>query len=216
MIITSSHQKGGVGKSTILWNLAIELSKISEVFVVDLDMQKTITHSLEIRKKNTKLSNISILKINSKDELIKLRKLSKKNDLILIDSGGFDSLLNRYAIATSDILLTPVSSKFYELLGLKEYEKILRYISKKVNRTITAKVFFNKINPNTKDLKSITSFIKKSEYFSLMESIIRQRVDYENSPAEGKSVVEFNEKGMASIEFNEFKKEIIKHIKNII
>jgi len=215
MIITSSNQKGGVGKSTILWNLIINLSKKTKVFVVDLDMQKTITHSLKIKKKNINLKNISILNIKTKEELIKLTKLSKNKDIILIDSGGFDSILNRYAIAKSDILLTPVSSKFYDSLGLKEYERILKYISSKINKKIISNVFFNKINPNTKDLKSIILFIRKSEHFLLMKSIIRQRVDYENSPADGKSVAEFNINGRASIEFQKFENELINIINNV-
>jgi len=52
MIIAVSHQKGGVGKSTIGFNLAIELARKYKVEVVDLDVQNTITHTNKIRKEN--------------------------------------------------------------------------------------------------------------------------------------------------------------------
>ena len=50
MIITLSHQKGGVGKSTLAWNMIVEFSKKRMVSVIDLDMQKTITYGIQIRK----------------------------------------------------------------------------------------------------------------------------------------------------------------------
>ena len=51
MIIAISHQKGGVGKSTIAYNLSVELSKKYTVNVVDLDVQQTITACNVIRSK---------------------------------------------------------------------------------------------------------------------------------------------------------------------
>ena len=54
MIIAISHQKGGVGKSTIAFNLAVWLSKSYKIEVIDLDVQNTITHINKIREKNNK------------------------------------------------------------------------------------------------------------------------------------------------------------------
>ena len=53
MIIAISHQKGGVGKSTIAWNLAIALQKKYKVELVYLDIQKTLTYTNKIRKNQT-------------------------------------------------------------------------------------------------------------------------------------------------------------------
>ncbi len=50
MVICINHQKGGVGKSTLAWNLAIELSKDINVEVVDLDVQQTVTLNNYVRK----------------------------------------------------------------------------------------------------------------------------------------------------------------------
>lgn len=208
MIITASHQKGGVGKSTLIWNLIIEYSKRRKVYVVDLDMQKTITYSLKIREKTKENKNILLLSPKNKDELIKIFKRIKKDDLLFVDSGGFDSSMNRIAMAGSNILLTPVSLKFYELLGLKKYELILKDLSEKLKRDVIADVVLNKINPSTKQLKEIITFVRSSKYFRLMSTVIRQRVDYENSPGQGKSVVEFNKVGKAAIEIKKLQKEI--------
>ena len=54
MIIAVAHQKGGVGKSTIVWNLAQALSKSYEIEIVDIDIQKTLTYTNEIKKAQTR------------------------------------------------------------------------------------------------------------------------------------------------------------------
>ena len=106
-IITIAHQKGGVGKSTIALNLAVELSKKYNLKVIDLDYQKSITIFNETRKEK-KLKPLNIIHIENQKELIDVLKNS--NELILIDSGGFDSDLNRIAIIGADLVITPVSN----------------------------------------------------------------------------------------------------------
>jgi len=217
MIITVSHQKGGVGKSTLIWNLIIEFAKKLKVKIIDLDMQKTITYSLQIRKNmlgEGSLNNITLLDPKNDKEMVEMMLKNQKstNELLFIDSGGFDSSSNRIAITGSDILLTPVSAKFYELLGLKEYSKILDKINdearKKNKQEIVANVVLNKINPNVTDLKEMQNFVESNKNFVLMKSILRQLVDYENSPGVGASVVEYNREGRAATEFKGFMKEI--------
>ena len=217
MIITLSHQKGGVGKSTLAWNLIVEFSKKRKVSVIDLDMQKTITYSLQIRKNKLGqggVNNIALLDPKSDIEMVEMMLTNQrsKEDLMIIDSGGFDSSSNRIAITGSDILLTPVSTKFYEILGLKEYSKILDKINHEVRskhkQELVANVILNKINPNTIDLEDMKNFVESDKNFALMKSIIRQRVDYENSPGVGSGVVEYNNKGRAAAEFKDFIKEL--------
>ena len=43
-VIVLAHQKGGVGKSTIAANISVELAKICDLSVIDLDMQKSLTY----------------------------------------------------------------------------------------------------------------------------------------------------------------------------
>jgi chromosome partitioning protein len=217
-IVTTSHQKGGVGKSTIMWELIIQYSKQQIVDFIDLDVQKTITLSLENREKNYEaLSNINILnvrdendKINNELMLELMIKSEKKKRLLFIDSGGFDSSANRLAMAASNVLLTPVSSKFFELLGLKKYELILKQLTSELrdDQKLICNVILNKINPKTKWLDEVTTFINSSEHFNLMNSVIRQRVDFEDAPGVGQSVVEYNKNSMAAMEILNLKKEL--------
>jgi|SaaInlStandDraft_5_1057022.scaffolds.fasta_scaffold14279_1 chromosome partitioning protein len=225
MFITISHQKGGVGKSTIAWNLAIEMSKMRPTIVVDLDVQNTFSQSYKLRQKLLaktedkqvlkSLQNLKLVKITSKEELVDFYKNTNRNALHITDTGGFDHDVNRVAIAMSSLLITPVSTKFYELLGLKKYEEILSALSKIMGRDIIASVVFNKINPNAKHMQDVFSFVNKSPHFSQFTSIIRQRGDFENSPAQGMSVNEYNPEGKAAREIRAFIDEILSSAEEI-
>ena len=103
-IIVVAHQKGGVGKSTIASNLAVDLAKIYDVDVLDLDMQKSLSYFNTLRNDSAKL-NIKYAK-NFKEVAAIINNNQK---LLIIDVGGFDSDLNRAAILGADLVITPVS-----------------------------------------------------------------------------------------------------------
>jgi len=211
MILAVSHQKGGVGKSTIAFNLALALSSKYKVEVIDLDVQNTITHTNKIRKEN-KLKKLKILYINNEKELKKYIKADTKDKVTIIDSGGFDSSLNRLSIFYSDMVITPVSDRFNEISGLMKYIEILRELKDITGEDIKVNVLLNNINPNVKNFEGLKSFIKQNKELKLMDTILRQRADYDKAAWQGKSVYEYNKKNKAALEFKLFVKEIKKKV----
>lgn len=89
MIIAISHQKGGVGKSTIAWNLALTLQKKYDVELVDLDTQKTLTYTNEIRKHQTKSTPLKIKTFGNPEDLKRYINSDSDDKLSIIDLGGF-------------------------------------------------------------------------------------------------------------------------------
>lgn len=209
-IITIAHQKGGVGKSTIALNLAIELNKKYDLKVIDLDYQKSITIFNETRKEKN-LKPLNIIHIENQKELINV--LKNNNELILIDSGGFDSDLNRIAIVGADLIITPVSNNLIEIYGLEAFKKILHEL-KEIEPEVKSYILLNNIDPKaTKALKELKKYIQKNkEYFSLFDSILRRRVDFAKSFEKGKNVIEMDKKSKASKEL----KKLIKDIETIL
>ena len=208
-VITISHQKGGVGKSTIALNLAVELSKKYTLKVIDLDYQKSLTIFNSIRQEK-KLKKLDIVHISTQKELIHF--LEHNEDLILIDSGGFDSDLNRIAILGADLIITPVSDNLIEMYGLEAFKKILKDLKK--IKQCKSYVLFNKIEPRaTKSLQELKKYIKNNlDYFDWLDVFIRRRADFAKSFELGKSVVEIDEDSKASNEL----KLLIKNIKMIL
>jgi chromosome partitioning protein len=207
MIITVSHQKGGVGKSTIAWNLAVHFSKIVPTTIIDLDIQQSLTQTNEIRK-SMGLEPLSVKQIKTSDELAKHIQNDTDKQITIIDSGGFDSAYNRIAISGSDMLITPVSDKPFDLMGLQKYEEILKSLSEIQGETIKTNIIFNNLNPAMKNFGDLIEFICMSEHFELMTSVLRQRVDISNSIGVGKSVKEYRIFSKADREFDELFKEI--------
>ena len=199
-IITIAHQKGGTGKSTISLNLAVELSKKYNLEVIDLDYQKSLTIFNETRKEKN-LKPLNIVNITIQKELINYLKTTNK--MVLIDSGGFDSDLNRLSILGANLVITPVSSNLIEIYGLEVFKNILKEM-KEVEPSIKSNILLNNIDPKAiKSISEMKQYIENNnEYFNLLDSIIRRRSDFAKSFEIGKSVVEMNVNSKAAQELN--------------
>jgi chromosome partitioning protein len=213
MILTLSHQKGGVGKSTVAWNLAVSFSKIIDVRIIDLDTQRSLTVTNALRQEHG-LNPITMLHFNTAEELAEYAQKDSDDILTIIDSGGFDSAFNRVAIIASDMLITPVSDKPFDLMGLQKYEEILKSLSAIQGEKLKTHILFNNINPAMKRFGDLIDFVCMSEHFELLIPILRQRVDIANSVGEGKSIKEYRIFSRADQEMDELFLEV-KSILNI-
>jgi len=210
MIIAVSHQKGGVGKSTLAYNISVELSKKYQTKVVDLDVQQTITACNVIRSKFGQ-KKLDILSFEDKKDFVDFLNNDQEDTLTIIDTGGFDSGLNRVAMYAADLIITPVSTEFLEVIGLEKYKKILKEVSKKVGKNIKTYVVLNKIHHAQQNFNDIKEFIDKSpNEFTLMNSIIRRRSDFSISLSHGFSVCEFDKNSDSSEEIKNLISEITK------
>ena len=215
MIVLFVHQKGGVGKSTASINTAYELKKsFKDISLFDLDSQNSVKLFNQLRS-NTKEKLIDCYLNDdiSFEKLVKKYKNNKEN-LLVIDSGGYDSQINRMALVESDMLVTPVGISQIELFGLQKFRKILKEASKYLKKDIKSHILLN--NVDTRSKKAITSvreyINKNSEYFKLLDSTLYTRADYKHAYSKGLSVKEYNKKGEASKEI----KALVKEIKSII
>ena len=124
MTITVAHTKGGVGKSTLAWQLAHSFREIGKtVTLVDLDFQQTLHFVNQIRG----LDDIEVLQPQTVGEVLEvlLKASSKKTDYYIVDVGGFDSDINRTALDCSHKVLIPIADSVTEVLGFKTFEGIL-------------------------------------------------------------------------------------------
>jgi len=208
MVIAVSHQKGGVGKSTLAYNLAVELSKKYNLNVVDLDVQQTITACNIIRGKFGQ-KKLNILSFEDKKDFIEFLNNNDESNIIVIDTGGFDSGLNRVAMYAADLIITPVSTEFLEVIGLEKYKKIIKEVSKKVGFNIKTHVVLNKIHHAQQNFTDIQDFINKSSnQFTLMKSVLRRRSDFSISLSHGFSVCEFDNTSDSAKELKKLISEI--------
>ncbi|HFU75291.1 MAG TPA: ParA family protein [Arcobacter sp.] len=203
MIIIVSHTKGGVGKSTISFNLATALNSKYNIEVIDLDFQKTLTYLNEYRKEPLIVKNF-----DNDDEFKKYITKDSDQRISIIDVGGFDSTRNRIAMIMADLIITPVSDSSTELLGLMKFEKILKEMSEIAEEDIPVKILLNNINPQKKDLEDLKKFIAKTPLFSLLKSTTPTRAAYDKALGKGLGILEYKPDAKAGLEMQKLIHEI--------
>lgn len=176
MIITIAHTKGGVGKSTLAWHLAHSFKEHADV--IDLDFQQTI-HYLNLMSNGT----LNVIQPHTSSELIKILKAVPSDKVVIIDVGGFDSDINRTALAYSDKILIPISDSITEVLGFHTFKSILSEIGSDAE----AYMVFNNIHPLTRNFDTIKEAISDTNIV-LLDSVIRSRKIYRTTMGDGKSV----------------------------
>lgn len=213
MIVLYSHQKGGVGKST----LAINHAYFKGCSIIDLDSQNSSMLFNQLRKMND-MKSIECFTADTVDEFKELVKdyKSNKENMIIIDSGGYDSEINRLALISADIIITPVGASQIELFGLQKFRNILNDASDATGTNVKTHVLINNVDSRSKKkISELREYIEKNEkYFNLLESVIHTRVDFKNAYGDGLTVKELDKESKATQEIKSLTKEIDNIIKN--
>lgn len=184
-VITIGHTKGGVGKSTLGWNLAHSLHAAGEVVrIVDLDFQQTLFFINAIAEMNNE-ATIEVLQPQTGSELLEI--IEENHGYLIIDVGGFDSDINRIALSRADKILVPISPSITEVIGFKTFEAIIEDIN-----ATSINMVLNNIHPLQKDFTEIEKVVNESGA-KLLKTIIRQRKTYKDVLALGKSVFTYTD-----------------------
>lgn len=197
MIINVAHTKGGVGKTTISTNLAVDL----EADLLDLDLQNSsiLFSKLGNKRKINFIQGKSLTKPQL-DKLVALYK-SDKDKMLVVDSGGYDSDIVRYMIANSDIVITPMAPSQVELFGLKNFDKIVKKIEEVVP-ALKAYILFTRVTQFQKaDIDALRNYLAASmPEFKILKSTIGFRKGFADAYAQGESVSEYQPKSKAALE----------------
>lgn len=182
MVFTVAHSKGGVGKSTLSWNLANALKfENKKVKIIDLDFQQTCFF-LNLLAGN----RFEVLQTTTVSELKSILKNKKDDEYIIIDTGGFDIDINRIAIENANKVLVPLSESPMDIIGFETFKAILK------ESRVQIDVVLNNIFHSQKDFSAITSILDLS-YMKLLTTVIRQRKIYKTVLVNGGSVFESND-----------------------
>lgn len=202
-IITVANRKGGVGKTTIVTNLAVALQNKGKTLLVDADEQRSAFRWNEYRD-----NKIDMLAVH-KNLLDALEQKAQDYDFILIDLAGRDSEVFREALLITDKLVVPTQASLLDL-------EVLPYINEQIktaqkdNEDLKAFVVINKAptNPKSSEIEQAKSFIADYPNFKLLQTVLRDRKQFRDAIVESKSVSEMNS-SKAKDELNEMLIEIL-------
>lgn len=204
--ITICHTKGGVGKTTILINLAIFFAnKDLNVRVADCDPNKVATFISKVRSKNKELKNFSVTICDNTQKLENFIN-APFDGITLIDTAGVDNALTREGIKLGELCIVPVAASITEVIGLKTFEAIVSSINIPKSKI---KILLNQVHIKAEKFSSFEEQLKTE--FEFLKSALPQLNDFKKTLSSGRSVIEQYKKDelcSAGKRFEMFAKEI--------
>ena len=209
-IISIVGQKGGIGKTTIAWNLFIALKNDGlQVKLIDCDDNQF--SSFEIAKIRQIVKNDDYIKdvINTPaSNAIKFINDAEKNnhDVIILECGGRIDKELKMAISYANQVIMPLKPSLLEIKTIDNVEKV---IDKIPNFDADCRILANMtpthhFNNDVEQMKKCTT-----KYFKFMNAEIKNRAMYANSINNGLSIFETSTiDKKATKEFTKFIKEL--------
>ena len=211
-IISIIGQKGGIGKTTIAWNLFISL-KNNGLQVKLIDCDDSQFSSFEIAKIRQIVKNDDYIRdvVNTPaSKAIKFIHDAEKDDydVIILECGGRIDKELKMAISYANQVIMPLKPSLLEIKTIANVEKV---IDKIPNFKADCKILANMapthhLNNDAEQMKECNT-----KYFKFMEAEIKNRGIYSNSINNGLSIYEtstIDKKAVA--EFNKFIEELQK------
>ena len=134
-IILINNAKGGVGKSTLTFNLAQNIAKSTKVAVIDFDLQGSLAQLKEL------IVDFDVIPYEMAiNEIPNL-----PYDFIFIDTPPYLSSDLPQLIQIADLILIPTKAGILDLLAIKSTIDIIN----KAGKRHCSRIVFNMIKPNT-------------------------------------------------------------------
>ena len=206
-VVVVGNLKGGCGKSTIAFNLAVWLASAGDTpFLVDLDPQKTLSDLVSVREDIEATPQIA----SPVDAL----PPPADGRRVLVDFGASDFARMAQVIPRADLILVPVLPSQADVWATQRY-LILVLTRRKPGARI---IFVNRAESvetsreTRETLAALKAMAGMCENASVLPSVIRRRVAYCRSLSEGLGVFEIKGQNKAAEEFERLAASVAAHL----
>ena len=193
------------GKKTLLVDLDPQGSSTRHLGLNELDktMYDVLMRGLDIRAliKNTMVSGLDIAPTNNflgKAELELASKLTAREsvlrpklrglegyDYVLIDTPPTLGFLTLNALVASDMVLIPIQTQFFALMGLSMILDLLELIKNDLGYDIKKKYLLTLFDPRTKMAKEIVAQVRESLGEDVFKTVIPNNIRLAEAPSYG-------------------------------
>lgn len=172
-IILFTHQKGGVGKSTLSYNVANLLNQHAKVGLIDWDYQGTL---LQVKELNDQLTYVDV----NRD----VKKIPQADfDFIIIDTPPYIFEEINELVKLADLIVVPTQASINDLLAIDKTVQIIKE-NDAIDRSV---IVFNRIKSNSSLKDKLTENFNElnvpiantviNDYDAITNSIITKGVE---------------------------------------
>ncbi len=204
MITVIANLKGGSGKSTVAFNLAVWLEKNGRSVVgYDLDPQCTFSDLAMLRKEMGYKPDLAIHSVRA---VLKEQLLSHADQEVLVDVGAANMAAMKEALTAADRIVIPVPPSQADVWATQRFLHIIGpdLDAMKINGNQQTLAFVNRADTN----KSIRETHETEAALRMLSGIdivlphrLRLRTGFRRSLSEGLTVFEMWPRGKAAQEF---------------
>jgi chromosome partitioning protein len=206
MILGILNQKGGVGKTTLAVNLAAALTRQGgRVLLIDADPQGSALDWAAAREEPPLFAVVGLPRPTVHKEI---SVIGEGYDHIVIDGPPRVTDLARSAIMASDLVMIPVQPSPYDIWAADEVVKLIA--EARVYKENLKSVFaVNRKIANTAIGRDVGDALAAYSV-PVLKAFITQRVVFAEAVAQGKSVFEIDQEGLAAKEVQAVLDELMK------
>src|SRR3712207_2210295 len=164
MIVTVGNTKGGVGKTTLAFQLALARARSGrDVLLVDGDRQGSCQTAVGIRTEADRSPGISCSQYADGSVLrAQVQRQAGKYEDVVIDAGGRDTTALRAAMVLSDVLLVPFLPRSVDVWALRDIATLIDE-ARSLRESLRAFAVLNAADPgnssdNTDALAALADF----------------------------------------------------------
>lgn len=194
MIVTVGNTKGGVGKSTIAFNLAVARAlQGRRVWLVDGDPQRSAEAISAVRGENSNVPYIECTSYISGQVLrTKVKQQARKFDDVIIDCGGRDNGALRAALLVSHIMLIPFLPRNLDVWALTPLAELVEE-ARDIRGDLDAYAFLNCADTGfqARDNREAASALESLPQLTFLDAPVRRRKVFSNAAGEGLGVMEY-------------------------
>lgn len=214
MVIVFGSRKGGVGKTTLLCNLAVVMQKAGmKVCILDGDPLRSATDWASAREDREGVEPVSIITATKPGRaLLKMiRELSETYEHVLVDLAGVADENNALILGMADMVISPFKASNLDLNSLPELDELLGKF-KEIRPSLEIRYVLNAIRHNIP--KELSSSREYFETFGLspMDAVIYDRKVWKESMGLGLGVIEASDEKAALEILGMFKELFPNHI----
>lgn len=199
MITVIGSLKGGSGKSTLTFNLAVWLSLAEvSVAVVDADPQATLTDVLLVREEEGYRPAISRLPVSALEDA----ELLQGFEQVLVDVGTASMDNFKFALSVTDRVLVPVPPSQADIWSTQRF---LRFLDSQTgDKDVLVQGFINRADTHRaiRESDEAAAALVSLPGIKFLKPRLAQRTIYRRSFSEGLAVFEQQARGKGAAEWN--------------